>query len=40
MHKMTVEVISDNVRRWLCYRVFPDKQDIVQLQQLSGGSVP
>ena len=38
--KMTVDDINENVRRWLYCKGFLNKEDILQLQQLSGGSIP
>lgn len=40
MQKMTVDTISENVRRWLSFKGFLHEQDIVQLQRLGGGSIP
>ena len=38
--KLTVDTFNDNVRRWLYCKGFVNKEDIVQLQQLGGGSLP
>lgn len=37
MYSMTVDTISENVRTWLCYKGFPNREAIIQLQQLGGG---